>query len=1105
MAEEVVLPNKSIAAYNPQKNNEANAPFAVKGIVKDNVDATRTGTLRVYIEQFGSTPDDDKSWTTVHYISPFYGRTEPTAPSTGYGSFTGNPHSYGFWATAPDIGTEVLCIFESGKRDFGFYLGSIVQPFQNFMVPAVAASKEVIASGEEAKSYGGATSLPVTEINTNNKGDDNKPTANKIAKPIHSYQAGILFQQGLLRDSIRGTISSSSTRETPSRVFGFSTPGRPIYKGGFTDESIAATVNKDEPGKQIIARRGGHSIVMDDGSLTGENQLIRIRTALGHQITMSDDGQTLFIIHSNGQSYIELGKEGTVDIFSTNSFNVRTQGDINLHADNNVNINAKKNLNISADTINLESTNNTNHKVGGAYGLSAKGKVSMLSSGSMAMTSSGTMSVKSSSTTFINGSKVNLNTGAGEEASDVPSMQKTKQIDTLFDKEKGWIAAPGALETITSRTPAHTPWANANQGVDVKTSGDAADNLPKPATNDSTVAAVGAAGGLPKNPVDLSAVATVKSASGLGGAIDAASTAAAISQTAATAMTGAAASAVQAGAGIIPDGIGGVTAAVGKLAMTPTQLADAGIIKPGSEALVQKALNSGKSLAEAIPKQLFTGKDGATDLTSFVKNTTAQIGAQTNLMSKGLEGLKSAGLITGKESPTAIMGLVSASATAGVSSVVDFAKNAAGNVSNLLSGSGGSPIAGVKDLIAGGNFAGKLADQAMSGLGSLTGSIGKSLTGMQDMVTGAFNSIKKSLPSLPVGQPVNLAEKAAEAAAGAEGAPDTAKPDSSLFGSLSNAATGAFNSVASAAGSLGSTLNKAISSGTSAIDNLQSGTAGAIPGVGSNLVKSALGSVTGVVNKAQTAVASVASGISNITGSSSAVGNMVNKGLSAVNSVPGINNLTNGSSISGQINSALGTITGGLSKITQNPASAANGLLALASSGLGGQQLAKLSSMVNSLGGGAPTGFKAPTVALNTMNRGSINSSLNGLLGSGVPQPNFSGTVKQPNAAKEQQLSSLQQELANIQQQIKENDQAYDAEYAELLNIKSTISSVSDEEYQAQGLGPKFKEQKAKCGALLNKKLDLLSEKNQLEDKIIEAQYGSTSSLLAASLLSRRG
>jgi len=46
----------------------------VVGIVKNNVDPTKSGRIQVYIAKFGSSsPDDSKSWVTVSYLSPFCG------------------------------------------------------------------------------------------------------------------------------------------------------------------------------------------------------------------------------------------------------------------------------------------------------------------------------------------------------------------------------------------------------------------------------------------------------------------------------------------------------------------------------------------------------------------------------------------------------------------------------------------------------------------------------------------------------------------------------------------------------------------------------------------------------------------------------------------------------------------------------------------------------------------------------------------------------------------------------------------------------------------------------------------------------------------------
>jgi hypothetical protein len=161
--------------------------------------------------------------------------------------------------------------------------------------------------------------------------------------------------------------------------------------------------------------------------------------------------------------------------------------------------------------------------------------------------------------------------------------------------------------------------------------------------------------------------------------------------------------------------------------------------------------------------------------------------------------------------------------------------------------------------------------------------------------------------------------------------------------------------------------------------------------------------------------------------------------------------------------------------------------------------------MINSLGAGGPQQLKAPSIALNTMNRGSIDSALTGLLGKGVPAPNFSGTTKQPNLEKEKALASLQEQLASTEQQIKENKEAYDRAYGELLQLQATIKEVSQEEYEAQGLGQQFKDKKSEAYNLLNQGIDLHLAKSKISEQITDTQYGSTSQLALSALLSRRG
>jgi hypothetical protein len=337
------------------------------------------------------------------------------------------------------------------------------------MVPAIGASNKVVPNDKESTLLSGADRLPVVEVNYSNPNLRNSTKIYDEPKPIHSYQANILAMQGILRDNIRGVISSSSQRETPSKVFGISTPGPPIYDGGYTDKNIKSAIDSgvDISKLQIIGRRGGHSIVMDDGNVEGQDQLLRIRTSAGHMIMMSDNGQVITIMHSNGQSWIEMGKEGTIDLFSTNSVNIRTEGDLNLHAERDINIHAKRNLNMFADAAKAETTQNFEIRTGKDFQSYHMGKFTVKVDQQMSLASKGDSSFLSQSFNYINGRKIHLNTGASATIPQtVVEIPKINHINSTFSQSKGWMnPAPDPITSIATRTPTHQPWAEGNKGV----------------------------------------------------------------------------------------------------------------------------------------------------------------------------------------------------------------------------------------------------------------------------------------------------------------------------------------------------------------------------------------------------------------------------------------------------------------------------------------------------------------------------------------------------------------------------------------------------------------------------------------------------------------
>ena len=444
------------------------------GVVKNNVDPTRSGRLQVYIETFADgNAEDSSKWTTVRYLPGFYGYTPSgNIPNTGVGEYTRNQNAYGMWFTPPDIGITVLCVFANGDRQLGYYIGVVPDVGVGHMVPAVGSSANYVATNKNQETYFTDDAyLPVTEINTNNPGIVNSSRFFDQRKPIHSVAAGVLFQQGLNRDTERGPIRSTSQRESPSTVFGVSTPGVPVYNGGMSPKDILQKIQNNElnpADAQIIGRLGGHTLVMDDGDINGENALFRLRTPKGHQITMNDSGDFFYITHANGQTWLEFGKEGTVDVFSTNSVNIRTQGDINMHADRNINMYAGGNIQVkTANAMTVEAMTDLNISAQRDFKIYSKNTIGIKADGTLALNSAGGSWAGGDTLLFTAGG-IDLNGPAAATVTAPIPIAKILLADTEFDTAKGWQVKDDALETIVPRAPTHEPYPYHNLGVDVK-------------------------------------------------------------------------------------------------------------------------------------------------------------------------------------------------------------------------------------------------------------------------------------------------------------------------------------------------------------------------------------------------------------------------------------------------------------------------------------------------------------------------------------------------------------------------------------------------------------------------------------------------------------
>ena len=325
-------------------------------IVKNNVDPLRMGRLQVNIPALSKTANPISSnLFTCEYLSPFYGAKDVRYNIGGSTKYQDSQHSYGFWAVPPDIGTRVLVIFAEGKLEQAFWIGCLQDPVTNHMVPGIAASTKTHDSldgtftGPDAgfqkdkQSTYGTKNVPAGEVNRTSAGINPATNYDNINKPIHPF-ANVLADQGLSGDEIRGTTTSSARRETPSNVFGISTPGPKD-----TDSTRQLVGVKNSQRQDYVARKIGHTFVLDDGDVEGNNQLTRLRTASGHQLLMHDTEGVVYLANGSGKAFIEMDKNGKISIYSDKGIDIRAEGDFNLHADDNINFHAGKKIKFTAE------------------------------------------------------------------------------------------------------------------------------------------------------------------------------------------------------------------------------------------------------------------------------------------------------------------------------------------------------------------------------------------------------------------------------------------------------------------------------------------------------------------------------------------------------------------------------------------------------------------------------------------------------------------------------------------------------------------------------------------------------------------------------------
>ena len=461
--------NRRSAASLP---NGKPGPFLAR--VVQVVDPEYMGKIRVQILHQGASGnlvEGELAWAT--YMSPFYGVTSADylgQNAKGKPAYDDTQKSYGMWVPTPDIGSQVIVMFLEGMANQGYWIGCVPERYKNFMVPGLASTTLNI-------DYVNSSKVPVAEFNAKLNKQAGDMATNAI-KPVHPYIFKALKDQGLINDDIRGTTSTSARRESPSRVWGVSTPG-PVDKNG----PVGPVGTIGDTKNAAHSRLGGSTFVMDDGDAKfirsgkpGEtppiynyvtpgsapngdvtiphNELIRLRTRTGHQILLHNSEDLIYIGNAKGTAWIELTSNGKIDIYSSDSISIHSANDLNITADRDINMEAGRNFNVKAKTKAQIETGGDLSLVVGANGfITTTGNLNVSTTGNNLFTATGNTGIKSGGTHAETASKIYMNSDVAATAAGKATAFKTSQLP---DRD----SAGGSRTSMMRRVPAREPWAH---------------------------------------------------------------------------------------------------------------------------------------------------------------------------------------------------------------------------------------------------------------------------------------------------------------------------------------------------------------------------------------------------------------------------------------------------------------------------------------------------------------------------------------------------------------------------------------------------------------------------------------------------------------------
>ena len=458
----------------------------VIGIVKENAHPVRMGNIMVFIPGRGATgktlqgdarsiEDDPSQWRMVRYATPWYSRTDTTSQTNNY---TDVKNTAGIIYPAPDIGTRVLCFFPEGKNAEGFWFACAPDAYMMQSLPEPTPTSNFDNSG----SITPRGPAPAGEFNDRITDTRSLKTFNTVTRPIQQDFYSNIVAQGIDQSTSKGISNSGYMRETPAELIGITTKGRRIDASGTDIKDRRDIINALESGNQQqgaggdrlktlkgFTRAKGHTFILDDGDVRGNDQLVRLRSAKGAQFLIHDTEEFVYIINQSGNAFMSMDKHGQIDIFSEKNINFRSTN-MNFHAEKDIKMHAGNFIDlVSENEVNIEAERDVSmHSTSAAAFVNASEAVHINSGGQLNIAGSSATSIKGGAELGLSAGLILLQ-GPTIDPTIKTSIPSTPALDTKLEGDF-WNAS-GQTNTTVDRMPTHEPYPTFNLPTEAKPRG----------------------------------------------------------------------------------------------------------------------------------------------------------------------------------------------------------------------------------------------------------------------------------------------------------------------------------------------------------------------------------------------------------------------------------------------------------------------------------------------------------------------------------------------------------------------------------------------------------------------------------------------------------